>query len=123
MNKFLSPKKILLYIYIYMSNFNDEVCEYYYSTSVTENFGTENFNNICLKSCNLASKDAKHKDNFNLSTCKTRCDDPSDLRGSLDMINSCKLICDYTNSHLNNFSLVECQNICLKSSTGFNSGY
>ena len=26
-----------------MSNFNDEVCEYYYSSSVTENFGTENF--------------------------------------------------------------------------------
>ena len=26
-----------------MSNFNDEVCEYYYSSSVTENFGNENF--------------------------------------------------------------------------------
>ena len=26
-----------------MSNFKDEVCEYYYSSSVTENFGTEHF--------------------------------------------------------------------------------
>jgi hypothetical protein len=102
-----------------MNSFNDEVCEYSYTTSVTENF-----NNICLDSCSLASSEVnrRRQNFFSLYICQNRCEDFYGSRGSLnqgslDMIEACKLTCDYTNSHLKNFSLVECQNICPKSST------
>jgi hypothetical protein len=81
-----------------MSNFNDEICEYSYSTSVTENFGTENFGTAnfgtenfgtenfgtrlslqqkCIQKCTFAHNcTTAHGQQayFDLPNCKTNCD-------------------------------------------------
>ena len=58
-----------------MSNFNDEVCEYSYS-SVTENFGTENSDNM--------SQDAE---------CMFRCQYNPEFNRSKDWYFRCKSYC------------------------------
>ena len=54
-----------------MSNFNDEVCEYNYSTSVTENFGTENSGKECMFRCAHNPDSSSSKDWY--FRCKSYC--------------------------------------------------
>ena len=103
-----------------MSNFNDEICEYSYSTS-TENFGNVNFGNedfIQQSSDNLAMISSTHSAGHDGGHGSGHCGVHHGKHSPRNRIKECLSFCEKANDCVNglghgaHFNLSNCQTKC-----------